>query len=165
MVGSIVGAGLKAAGAIAGGIASAAAMKKVKKNLEEQRQKNEDWYNRRYNEDATQRADAQSILNQTQELLKQRGQQAAGSAAVMGSTEESVASMNAANNQAIANATSQIAAGADARKDKIEEKYMQNDNDIVNKLNDMEANRAQAITQAAQGVGDAASGFFNIGGN
>ena len=105
----LIGSAIGAAGSIFGGIKASKAMKKAKRNVEAQRQKNQDWYDRRYNEDATQRADAQRILTQTEESIKQRNKQAAGSAAVMGGTDESVAAAKAANNQALADATSQIA--------------------------------------------------------
>lgn len=153
----LIGSAIGAAGAIFGGISASAAAKKAKKNVEAQRQKNQDWYDRRYNEDATQRADAQRILTQTEESIKQRNQQAAGSAAVMGGTDESVAAAKAANNQALADATSQIAAAADARKDNIEATYMQNDNAFNEQLNQIEMGKAQAIGQAVQGVANAAS--------
>lgn len=155
LIGGIVGGGLKAAGAIFGGISASKAIKKAKKNVEAQRQKNQNWYDQRYNEDATQRADAQRILTQTEESIKQRNRQAAGSAAVMGGTDESVAAAKAANNQALADATSQIAAQADARKDTIEATYMQNNNAYVQQLNDFEQQKAQAISGAVQGVADA----------
>lgn len=132
-------------------------MKRAKKNVEAQRKKNQDWYDRRYNEDATQRADAQRILTQTEESIKQRNKQAAGSAAVMGGTDESVAAAKAANNQALADATSQIAANAEVRKDNIEATYMANDNAFVEQLNQLEQRKAQAIGQAVQGVANAAS--------
>ena len=153
----LIGSAIGAAGAIFGGISASAAAKKAKKNVEAQRHKNQDWYDRRYNEDATQRADAQRILTQTEESIKQRNQQAAGSAAVMGGTDESVAAAKAANNQALADATSQIAAAADARKDNIEATYMQNDNAFNEQLNQIEMGKAQAIGQAVQGVANAAS--------
>ena len=153
----LIGSAIGAAGAIFGGISASAAAKKAKKNVEAQRQKNQDWYDRRYNEDATQRADAQRILTQTEESIKQRNQQAAGSAAVMGGTDESVAAAKAANNQALADATTQIDAAADARKDNIEATYMQNDNAFNEQLNQIEMGKAQAIGQAVQGVANAAS--------
>lgn len=153
----LIGSAIGAAGSIFGGISASRAAKKAKKNIEAQRQKNQDWYDRRYNEDATQRADAQRILTQTEESIKQRNRQAAGSAAVMGGTDESVAAAKAANNQALADATAQIAASADARKDNIEATYMQNDNAYVEQLNQIEMNKAQAIGQAVQGVANAAS--------
>ena len=152
MIGSIVGAGLSAAGSIFGGISASKAMKKVKRNLQEQKQKNQDWYDRRYNEDATQRADAQRILTKTEEAIRNRNKQAAGTQAVMGGTEESVAATKAAGNQAIADATSQIAVNGEARKDQIEQTYQQRDAQIDEALNNLEINKAQAVSQAVQGV-------------
>lgn len=152
MIGSIVGAGLSAVGSIFGGISASKAMKKVKKDLQAQRQANQDWYDRRYNEDATQRADAQRILTMTEESIKNRNRQAAGAQAVMGGTEESVAAAKAANNQALADATSQIAVNADARKDQIESAYQQRDAALASQLNQMEVNKAQAVKEAVQGV-------------
>ena len=138
-------------------IKASKAMKKAKRNVEAQRQKNQDWYDRRYNEDATQRADAQRILTQTEESIKQRNKAAAGSAAVMGGTDESVAAAKEANNKALADATSQIAADAEARKDNIEATYMQNDNAFVEQLNAIEQGKANAISGAVQGVTNAVS--------
>lgn len=152
-----IGSAIGAVGSIFGGISASKAMKKAKRNIEAQRQKNQDWYDRRYNEDATQRADAQRILTQTEESIKQRNKAAAGSAAVMGGTDESVAAAKAANNQALADATSQIAVNADTRKDNIEATYMQNDNDFAEKLNELETGKARAISGAVQGVTNAAA--------
>ena len=134
-------------------------MKKVKKNLQAQKQANQDWYDRRYNEDATQRADAQRILTKTEESIRNRNQQAAGAQAVMGGTEESVAAAKAANNQALADATSQIAVNAEARKDQIEQTYQQRDAQINDALNNLEQQKAQAISSAVQGVAQAGAGI------
>lgn len=153
----LIGSAIGAVGSIFGGIKASKAMKKVKRNVEAQRQKNQDWYDRRYNEDATQRADAQRILTQTEESIKQRNKAAAGSAAVMGGTDESVAAAKEANNKALADATSQIAADAEARKDNIEATYMQNDNAFVEQLNAIEQGKANAISGAVQGVTNAVS--------
>lgn len=153
----LIGSAVGAAGSIYGGISASKALNKVKKNIEAQRQKNQDWYDQRYNEDSTQRADAQKLLTQTQEMIKAQNQQAAGNAAVMGGTEESVAAAKAANNKAITDTMSNINAQADARKDKIEQTYQQNDANFQQQLNDIEQQKAQAISQAVQGVTSAAS--------
>lgn len=150
---------MSAVGSIFGGISASKAMKKVKKNLQAQQQANKDWYNRRYNEDATQRADAQRILTKTEESIRNRNRQAAGAQAVMGGTEESVAAAKAANNQALADATSQIAVNAEARKDQIEQTYQQRDAQINDALNNLEINKAQAISSAVQGVTQAGAGM------
>lgn len=150
-----------ALGSIFGGISASKAMKKVKRNLEDQRRENQAWYDRRYNEDATQRADAQRILSKTQEAIRDRNQQAAGVQAVMGGTEESVAASKAANAQALAEAASQIAVAGDRRKDAIEAQYQQKDAQLQDQLNNMEINKANAISQAIGGVGQAAGGLMD----
>ena len=149
----LIGSAIGAAGSIFGGISASKAMKKIKSNVEAQRQKNQNWYDRRYNEDYTQRADAQRILTQTEESIKNRNRQAAGVQAVMGGTDESVAATKEANSKALADATSQIAAQADARKDNIEATY----NAFVEQLNQLEKGKAEAIAGAVQGVTSAAS--------
>lgn len=159
LIGSIAGGALGAAGSIFGGISASKAMKRVKKNLQAQKEANQNWYDRRYNEDATQRADAQRILTQTEESIRNRNRQAAGAQAVMGGTDESTAAAKAANAQALADATSQIAAGAENRKDQIEQTYQQRDSQINEALNNLEVNKAQAISQAVQGVAKAGAGI------
>ena len=156
MIGAIVGAGMKAIGSIAGGIIQRNAMKKVEKNIQEQQQQNQDWYDRRYNEDPTQRADAQRLLTLTENSIRERNKQAAGAAAVMGGTEESVAAAKAANNQALVDATSQIAASADARKDAIEQQFMEKRAGLYDQQNNLTMKKAEATGQAVQGVADAA---------
>ena len=159
LFGSIAGGALGAAGSIFGGISASKAMRRVKKNLQAQKEANQNWYDRRYNEAATQRADAQRILTQTEESIRNRNRQAAGAQAVMGGTDESTAAAKAANAQALADATSQIAAGAENRKDQIEQTYQQRDSQINEALNNLEINKAQAISQAVQGVAKAGSGI------
>ena len=159
LFGSIAGGALGAAGSIFGGISASKAMKRVKKNLQAQKEANQNWYDRRYNEDATQRADAQRILTQTEESIRNRNRQAAGSQAEMGGTDESVAAEKAANAEAWADATAQIAAGAENRKDQIEQTYQQRDSQINEALNNLEMNKAQAISQAVQGVAKAGAGI------
>lgn len=159
MLGSIIGGALGVGGSIFGGISASKAMKKVKRSLQQQQRKNQDWYDQRYNEDATQRADAQRILTQTQEAIKQRNRAAAGSQAVMGGTDESVAGTKAANNQALADATSQIAVNAERRKDQIELAYQQRDAQIQDQLDDLEINKAKAVAEAVQGTAQAGAGI------
>lgn len=158
LIGSIAGGALGAAGSIFGGISASKAMRRVKKNLQAQKEANQNWYDRRYNEDATQRADAQRILTQTEESIRNRNRQAAGAQAVMGGTDESTAAAKAANAQALADATSQIAVNAENRKDQIEQTYQQRDSQINEALNNLEMNKAQAISQAVQGVAKAGAG-------
>ena len=156
-LGSLIGGAMKIGGSIFGGIKASQAMKKVQKNLEQQQRENQDWYDRRYNEDATQRADAQRMLTMTNELIKQRNKAAAGTRAVMGGTEESVAATKAANANALADTAAQIAVAGAQRKDNIENQYMSRKDTINKQLNDMQTQKANNITNAINGVSSAAS--------
>lgn len=160
--GSLVGMGLGAVSSIFGGIKASKAMKKVKRNLQERKQENQAWYERRYNEDATQRADAQRILTKTEESIRNRNRQAAGVQAVMGGTEESVAAAKEANNQALSDAVSKIAVASDARKDQIESTYQQRDAQLDDALNNLEINKAKNISTAADGLIQAGTEFAGL---
>lgn len=157
MWGAIIGAAVSAAGSILGGHKASKAMRKAKASVEREKAENRNWYDRRYNEDLTQRADAQRILSQTEAAFKRRNLAAQGSAAVIGGTEEGVAATKAANAMAMADATSRIAAHADARKDQIEEHYRSQDKALDKELANIEVGKANAIGQAVQGVSSAAA--------
>lgn len=148
----LIGSGIGAAGTVFGGISASKAIKKMNRNIEDQRKKNQDWYDQRYNEDATQRADAQRVLSQTQDMLKRQTDAAAGSAAVGGGTDESVAQAKAQANDTLGNVMSNINAQADARKDEIEQTYQANDNAYVEQLNNLEQQKAENIAKSVQGV-------------
>lgn len=162
IIGSAIGGALGIGGSIFGGISASKAMKKVKGNLEGQVRENQNWYDRRYNEDATQRADAQRILSITNENIRQRNQHAAGAQAVMGGSEESLAVAKAANNQALAEATSQIAVNGERRKDQIESQYMTTKAELNDKLNALEQAKAQNTAQAVKGVSQAGANMAGL---
>jgi len=151
----IAGAALKAASSIYGGAEASSAAREARRYVQKQLQQNQDWYNRRYNEDATQRADAQSAITQTEDYLRRRNRAAAGTQAVMGGTEESVAAEKERNNQTLANTIGKINAAGAARKDTVEQQYLNNKSQLTGQLVGIEQQRAQAITDATQGVGTA----------
>lgn len=119
LAGQILGTALGAVGSIFGQARASKAMREAKKEVEEQRQKNRDWFNRAYNENATQRADAQRILTMTEESIRNRNKAARARQAVTGGTEESVAAAKGANGAALADAAAQIAAAGANRKDRV----------------------------------------------
>lgn len=162
MIGSLIGGAVGAIGSIFGGVKASKAMKKVKANVESQKQANEDWMNRRYNEDVTRRVGPLRVLTKTREMMLERNRAAAGAQAVMGGTEESVAAAKAAGNEAMAEAASQIAAAGDRRKDAIEQQYRQRDAELDGQLNNIEAGKAQAISQAVQGVAGAGANLAGL---
>lgn len=153
---------MKLGGSIFGGIKASREAKKQQKMLDAQKAENQAWYNRRYNEDGTQRADAQRLLTNTQDLLRRQTKAAQGANAVTGASTEAVAAQKAANNQALANATSTIAAASDARKDNIEQQYQTNNNALADKQMRISQQKQNAITQAVQGVAGAADSMGGI---
>ena len=156
MIGALIGAGLSAIGSIAGGIRQRKLAKQQKERLDERAQDNLDWYNRNYNADATQRSDAQRILQLTEDAIRRRNRAAAGVAAVMGGGSEAVAQDKEAGNKALADAAGQIAASAESRKDAIEQQYLQRKDAIENAKDNLATQQASNISQAIQGVGSAA---------
>ena len=161
-LGGAINLGLGAVGGIFGGIAESKAMKNIKNSINAQRSANKDWYDRRYNEDATQRAEAQAMLKKTEEAIKARNRAAAGVQAVMGGTEESTAAAKAANNQALAEATSTIAVNGERRKDAFEAQYQAKDEALQSQLNDLERQKAENVKQAIHGVTQAGSNIAGI---
>lgn len=159
MIGSIIGAAIQLGGGIFGGIKARRAMKRARRKLEEQERENTNWYNRKYNEDATQRAGAQRMLTRLEDGIRQRNRQATGAQAVTGGTDEGVAAAKEANNAAIADATSQITAAGEARKDGIEAQYMERKGEIDSQMSALEGQKAQNIAHAVGGVASAAGGL------
>ena len=175
MIGAVIGSALGVAAQIYGGLEAAKASKKAAKiaedshrrklaMLEQRGNDNESWYNRNYYGDATQRADAQRILTQTAEQIRERNRAAAGAAAVGGGTEESVAATKAANAKAMADATSRIAAAGEARKDEIDSQYnsrkdaiadarLAEEGSYAKELGNIERERAKTIAGATATAG------------
>ena len=108
---------------------------------------------RRYNEDATQRADAQRLLSMTEETIRQQNRNTAGAQAVMGGTNASVAAAKAQNNNAIADAASRIAAAGEARKDRVEDSYRSRNQELDDQLTNLDNSKMSALSQATQAAG------------
>lgn len=156
MLGSIIGGAVGVGASIFGGIKASQAMKKAKEMTQDALKENEDWYNRRYNEDVTQMADAQRVFTRMREEIQNRNRRAAGSQAVMGGTEESVAAQRGAGNASMAEAVSQVAASGARHKDAIERQYFARKGALEDQLRGYEVGKAQAVSQAAAGLADAA---------
>lgn len=158
MLGALIGAGLGLAGTIAGGIGKSKARRKQREQLEQQQRENQAWYDRRYNEDATKRADAVRMLTLMNDQIRNRNRAAKGRQAVMGGTEDSVTAERESNNKVAADTTSQIIANADARKNNIEQQYLNNKRQI-------DGSKMQLQAQAAEDAGNMVSGVAATAGS
>lgn len=157
MLGALVGAGLSLASSIAGGIANRKAAKKQEQMLAQQKKDNQAWFDRKYNEDPTKRADTVRLLTQMQEQIKNRNKAAKGRQAVMGGTEDSTTAVKEANNKTLADTTSQIVAANESRKDAIEQQYQQNKRQIEGQQMQMEADKAGNTANVVAGVAGTAA--------
>lgn len=157
MIGALIGAGLSVASSIAGGIANRKARRKQERMIAQQQKENQAWYDRTYNADPTKRADTVRLLTQMQEQIKHRNKAAKGRQAVMGGTEDSTTAVKEANNKTLADTTSQIVAANDARKDNIEQQYMNRKNQLQNQQMGLDAEKAADTANAVAGVAGTAA--------
>lgn len=152
---------MKVGASIFGGIKAAKAMRQQKRAIQGQMRENQAWYDRNYNADYTQRADAQRLLTMTQDSIRARNRNAQGAAVVGGATSEAIAQQKAANNATMGNVASSIAAAAENQKAAVEDKYMARKDAYQKELNALTQQQAQNTINAVNGVADAAN---SIGG-
>lgn len=153
--GIISGIGSAAAGII-GGNATRKAANRNARLIAEAENDARDWYNREYNANFLDRADARASIAQARELLNERYKAAEGAAAVTGATEESVARQKAAANQTLADVTSNIAERADAYKDAVRANYENQQANFLAQKTAVNNQKAAATAQAASGIAQAA---------
>lgn len=149
MIGSLIGAGVNLVGSVAGAIGSARAQKKADQMVAQQKEKNQAWYDRNYNQNYLERSDAQQVLENTRKFYDERVQRAAGTNTVMGGTDEALAMEKAAANQAVAETMAGINSEAANHKDMIEQNYLNVDSAISQQQIAGQQQRAQNISQAA----------------
>lgn len=157
MLGTLIGAGLGLASSIAGGIANRKARQKQEQMIAQQQKENQAWFDRKYNEDPTKRADTVRLLTQMQEQIKNRNKAAKGRQAVMGGTEDSTTAVKEANNKTLADTTSQIVAANDARKDNMENQYRARKSLLQGQQMSLEAEKAADTANAVAGVAGTAA--------
>ena len=157
MLGTLIGAGLGLASSIAGGIANRKARQKQEQTIAQQQKENQAWFDRKYNEDPTKRADTVRLLTQMQEQIKNRNKAAKGRQAVMGGTEDSTTAVKEANNKTLADTTSQIVAANDARKDNMENQYRARKSQLQGQQMSLEAEKAADTANAVAGVAGTAA--------
>lgn len=156
----LVGAAISAASSIGNAIFGSRSAAKQRREqlaaLRRERDANRAWYNRRYNEDATQRADAQLMMSRVNAYNKKRTQAALGKKNVIGGTDATLATTQQANAEAVGNALGDIVTNAESRKDNIESQYRSRDHQLANAENEVnvaaETAKRAAVAQAATGA-------------
>ena len=155
MIGSLIGGGLSVLGSVAGAIGSAQQMKKARQNIADQRSKNQTWYDKEYNTDYTQRADAQAVLNKTKEMADASRRRARNMGVVAGATDEAVAMDNEASNKMVSDTMGAINQSADAYKQNVQAQFKQTEQGLDNAEYQSHVAQANQIAQAGAQAGQA----------
>ena len=169
MIGTLISVGAGILGSVMSSRTARKQQESQQTELDRQKAENAAWYNRRFYEDGTQRADVQRSLTRAQDTLRRNSRAASGQAAVTGASNATVAATKEANNQAYADMVSQAAATAEARKDAVEQGYLEQKRNLSKQQIDADAARANAkigaINTAVQAVGTAAAGLEEASSN
>lgn len=160
MVGSIIGAAAQIGSSIYGAIKSSQANKRAEELLQNQRDKNQKWYDLKMAEDYTQRTDVQNVLRKQRELLQEQYQKARATNLVAGGTDESLALQQAAANDAMGDTMADIAANAASYKEGVENQFRTQDAALDQQQIANEQAKAQSIANAAGQMGSAVSGLM-----
>lgn len=152
LIGGIISGAGQGVSSILGGAFGAAKIRRNQKVIDAQRNRSQAWYDREYNADFTQRADAQAALGKAREILDSRYKQAESQAAITGATPEAIAMQKQAGNNVLAGITSNIAARADAYKEQVRANYENQQNAADSAEMNKNVNLANNISRAASGL-------------
>lgn len=166
MFGAIISGVLGAAGGAFGSAGRNAAADAQQALINKSKRDNENWYNKRYYEDPTQRVSAQAMLARTEKFLQDRNKSAEARKAVIGGTNASIAAEKEATSNTMGNLTAQIAAAGDARQDAIEQQYLKRKHELENKEAEIESTKANAFDMMGNVLGGFGNGMSlgNLGG-
>ena len=90
MIGTAIGIGASLIGGVMGASKAAKAANAQQQMLNQQRNKNEAWYNRNYYQNYLDSKEAQAAIKRVEDTLRRRNQEAQATAAVTGGTPEAV---------------------------------------------------------------------------
>ena len=155
----LLGAGLNVLGSVAGAIGSARAQRKADGMIKAEKEKNQAWYDRNYNQNYLERSDAQQVLENTRKFYDERMQRSAATNTVMGGTDEALAMDKAAANQAVSDTMAGINADASAHKDAVEQNYLNVDSALSQQQIAGQQQKARNIANAASGVSSMGAGI------
>lgn len=120
------------------------------------------WYDKNYNTDYLDTKAGSNLLRRAQEVQDEYIRKADGAAAVGGGTAASVAQAKESANKAMGDTIANIAAQDTSRKQKVEDAHLANTQQLSRERQQIEQQKAQATSDAAQ---NASNAMFNFGVN
>ncbi len=120
------------------------------------------WYDKNYNTDYLDTKAGQNLMRRAKEVQDEYVRKADGAAAVGGGTAASVAMAKESANKAMGDTIANVAAQDTARKQHVEDAHLQNTQQLSRERQQIEQQKAQATSDAAQ---NASNAMFNFGVN
>lgn len=120
------------------------------------------WYDKNYNTDYLDTKAGSNLLRRAQEVQDEYIRKANGAAAVGGGTAASVAQAKESANKAMGDTIANIAAQDTSRKQHVEDAHLANTQQLSRERQQIEQQKAQATSDAAQ---NASNAMFNFGVN
>ena len=148
MITTLLSTAGKVAGSVFGGYQASKAMRRVRAMLKEQQRDNQNWYDRRMNQDFGQTAEAQDAMRRTREYAEELSRRADGARAVNGGTEESGITAKAQATKMVGDTAAAIAASGTQAKDAIEQQYLVNRQALKTSEAELEKEKAREIAKA-----------------
>lgn len=148
---------LSAGTSVAGGLLSRNAAKKAARQVKYRRNAEKAWYDKEYNTDYIDTKAGQNLLRRAQEVQDKYVKKADGAAAVGGGTDASVALAKENANKAMGDTIANVAAQDTARKQRVADQHLANNNVISAQSQQVEQSKADATAGAAQGASNAAA--------
>lgn len=161
MIGAILSGALQVGSSIIGGISAARQRRKQREAIEKAERENEAWYTREKYADPTMRASARYMLDKTAEAARERIRAAKGRGAIMGNADAQIAAAQDANAQGMADATGKVVAENDARLDKVDERFLEGKQNLLNKQLNYDDKTAGYISDAVKAAGGVAQAIFS----
>ena len=154
-IAAAIGAAAGIASSLIGGSQASKAAKEAEKRQRRQEAQEEAWYNRRYNEDYIDTKAGQNLVRRAKDFAKENWKKASGAQAVAGGTAAATAMAKEAGNKMMGDTIANIGANDENRKMQADNLHRQAQNQFAQMDMAREMQRAQNITNAAQGASNA----------
>lgn len=149
-------AAIGAAGSLIGGAASAKKAKKAELELAAKQNREDAWFQRRYNESYADTAAGRAMINEAKDYARENWKKASGAAAVTGGTDAATAQAKEAGNKMVGSAIRNMAVQDTARKDSAENSHLRMQDNYSNQKIALSQQQASNVASTAAGLSNAA---------
>lgn len=154
-IAAAISAGAGLATSLLGGMAASDAAAAAERRQRAQEAKEDAWYRRRYNEDYVDTKAGQNLVRRAVDYARKQWKKAEGAKAVAGGTDASSQMAKDSGNKMVADTIANIGATDQMRKDNVDRQHRQAEERFAQMDMNRDLQRAQNITNAAQGASNA----------